>query len=114
RPHYIALGLVVLMTLIILNLPSQTTARLKLGIGSVFLPLFGLASSTHHVAARAADAVLPRSELLKQNENYRREQQQLRVQATHAEEVARENDRLRKLFGWQQQRHWNLKLANVI
>ena len=43
RPHYIALALVVVSTLIILNLPSQTMARLKVGIGSVFLPLFGLA-----------------------------------------------------------------------
>ena len=46
RPHYIAVGLIVLLTLVILNLPGQTTARLKLGIGSLFLPLFGLASST--------------------------------------------------------------------
>ena len=50
RPHYIALGLVVLLTLVILNLPSQTTARLKLGIGSLFLPLFGLASSAQQLA----------------------------------------------------------------
>src|SRR5438270_9723611 len=98
RPHYIALGLVLLMTLIILNLPSQTTARLKLGIGSTFLPLFGLASSTHHLAARAGDAVVPRSELLKQNENYRREHEQMRIQMTHTEEIAREHDRLRQLF----------------
>ncbi len=114
RPHYIALGLVLLMTLIILNLPSQTTARLKLGIGSAFLPLFGLASSTHQLAGKAGDAVVPRSQLLKENEAFRREHQQLRIQATHTEEIARENDRLRQLFGWQQQKHWNLKLANVI
>ena len=114
RPHYIALGLVLLMTLIILNLPSQTTARLKLGIGSVFLPLFGLATSAHQMAGKAGDAVVPRSELLNQNEGFRREHQQLRIQATHTEEIARENDRLRQLFGWQQQKHWNLKLANVV
>jgi len=41
RPHYIALGLVVMLTLAILNLPSQTRARLKSGIGGFFLPLFG-------------------------------------------------------------------------
>src|SRR5438477_4264597 len=114
RPHYIALGLVLLMTFIILNLRSQTTARLKLGIGSAFLPLFGLASSTHQMAAKAGDAVVPRSELLKQNESFRREHQQLRIQSAHSEEIARENDRLRQLFGWQQQKHWNLKLGNVI
>ena len=59
RPHYIALGLVVLLTLIILNLPSRTTARLKLGIGSLFLPLFGLAGSSHAGGGEAGDAVMP-------------------------------------------------------
>jgi rod shape-determining protein MreC len=114
RPHYIALGLVLLMTLIILNLPSQTTARLKLGIGSAFLPLFGLASSTHQLAAKAGDTVVPRSQLLKENETFRREHEQTRIEMRHAEEIARENDRLRQLFGWQQQKRWNLKLGNVI
>ena len=64
RPHYIAVGLIVLLTLVILNLPGQTTARLKLGIGSLFLPLFGLASSTQQLAGAAVDAAVPRRELL--------------------------------------------------
>ena len=38
RPHYIAVGLVVLLALIVLNLPGRATARLKLAIGSLFLP----------------------------------------------------------------------------
>ena len=33
RPHYIALGLVLLLVLIVLNLPQPTAARLKLAIG---------------------------------------------------------------------------------
>ena len=45
RSHYIALGAVVLLALILLNLPSHTAARLKLAVGSLFLPLFGLANS---------------------------------------------------------------------
>ena len=48
------------MTLVTLNLPSQTAARLKLGIGSLFLPLFGLASSTQQVVGAAEDAMVPR------------------------------------------------------
>ena len=42
RSHYIGLALVVLVALLILNLPSKTTARMKLVIGSLFVPLFGL------------------------------------------------------------------------
>jgi rod shape-determining protein MreC len=114
RPHYIALGVVVLVTLILLNLPSHTAARLKMGIGSLFLPLFGLANSTDQLANKAGDAITTRSELLKQNEVLRQENQQLRLQAAQWDETSRENARLRTLIGWQQARPWKLKLAKVV
>jgi rod shape-determining protein MreC len=114
RPHYIALGLVVLSALVILNLPDRAASRLKLGLGGLFLPLFGLASSTHQLANQAADALVPRSELARQNESLRREKELWRVQSIQAEELARENARLRQLWGWQQQQRWKLKLANVV
>ena len=114
RPHYIALGLVVLLTLVMLNLPSQATARLKLGIGSLFLPLFGLANSTQQMTEKAADAMLPKGELLKQLDGLRRENEKLLLQVQQSEETTRENNRLRQLLGWQQKRPWKLKLANVV
>ena len=114
RLHYIALGLVVLLTLVILNLPSQTSARFKQGIGSLFLPLFGLASSSQQLAGTAGDAVVPRRELLKLNDGLRRENQQFRLQALQAQETASENARLRQLVGWQRQTTWKLKLARVV
>src|SRR5437867_292238 len=112
RPHYIALGLIVLLTLILFNLPSRTTARLKLGIGSSFLPLEGLASSIVGQASRLP--LLSRSELLKQNEALRLENQKLRLQSRQQEEILQENGRLRKLYGWQQQQAWKLKPGNVV
>jgi rod shape-determining protein MreC len=114
RAHYIALGLVVLLTLTLLNLPSRTTARLKLGIGSVFLPLFGLAGASQQLAGKGVDAVVPRKELLKQNDALRRENQQLRLQAMQLEETLRENTRLRQHLGWQQQYPWKVKLGHVV
>jgi len=114
RPHYIALGLVVLLTLVILNLPSQTTARLKLALGSLFLPLFGLASSAQQVAGAAGDTVLPRRELVKQNETLLRKNQQLQLQALQAQEITTENARLRQLLGWHAQTPWKLKLGKVV
>src|SRR6185295_17310342 len=98
RPHYIAVGAVVLVTLLVLNLPGRATARLKLAIGSLFLPLFGLAGGAQQVTAKAGDTLLSRSDLARQNESLRRENEQLRLQAMQAEETVRENDRLRKLF----------------
>jgi rod shape-determining protein MreC len=114
RPHYIALGLIVLLTLVTLNLPGHTTARLKLGIGSLFLPLFGLANSTQQAAGTAVSAIVPRGQALKLNEELRRENERLRLQAMQSEETARENARLRQLLRWQLQRSWKLKLARVV
>jgi rod shape-determining protein MreC len=114
RSHYIALGLIVLVTLVILNLPGRTTARLKLGIGSLFLPLFGLAGSSHQVTEAAENALVSRRELARQNDALRQENQQLRLQAMQAEEIARENARLRQLVGWQHQTQWKVKLAKVV
>ncbi len=114
RPHYIALSLIVLLALIFFNLPSQTATRFKLAISSLFLPLFGLAGSSHHLAATTADALTPRRELLRQIEQLRRENQQLQLRAFQAEEAVRENLRLRELLGWQRQSPWKLKLAKVV
>lgn len=114
RPHYIALGLVLLFTVVMLNLPWETTARLKLGIGSVFLPLFGLAASTHHLSEVAANSLTSRSELLRRNEALRRENQDFKLQALRTEAVERENSRLRALVGWQQQQRWKFAVGRVV
>jgi rod shape-determining protein MreC len=114
RPHYIAFVLVVLSTLVILNLPSQSSARFKLGVGSLFLPLFGLAGSSHQVADTLGDAVVSRRQLLKTVGELRRENQQLKLQALQAQDTFNENARLRQLLGWQRQKPWRLKLAKVV
>src|SRR3954466_3160114 len=114
RPHYFAIGLVVLLTLMIWNLPGRTAARLKLGLGSVFVPLFGLISSGQQLTSKTADTFVSRGELLRQNETLRHENQELKIQAIQADELRRENSRLRQLFGWQQQSKWQLKLCRVV
>ncbi len=114
RPHYIALGTVVVLTLIILNLPSRTTARLKLGIGSLFVPAFWGANAAQQAVSKTGDAVLPRSELLRQNETLRRQNQEMRLQLAQAEQTKGENERLRQLLGWQRQQPHKYKLANVV
>ncbi len=106
--------MVVLLTLVTLNLPSKTSARMKLALGSVFVPLFGLANVTQQSAQQAADAVLTRSELLHQNDQLRRQNEEFRLQAMRADELERENERLRKLFAWQQKQPRKYRLANVV
>src|SRR6266481_25981 len=114
RSHYIALGLVMLLTLTIMNLPSRTKARVKQGIASLFAPPFGLTRSAKETASRAGNYVVPRSELIKQNEALRLENEQLKLQLQEAEKTGKENDHLRKLLGFQQKAQLKLRAANVI
>ena len=57
RPHYIDLGLVVVLTLVVLDLKQRTAGRLKLAIGGLFLPLFGLSSSSQQATAEGIHQV---------------------------------------------------------
>jgi rod shape-determining protein MreC len=114
QKHYLALGAVTLVTVLLLSLPSRAVSHLKLGIGGLFLPLFGAVNAARQLPDRAAAAVLPRGELLKEIENLRRENQEFKVRQQQTDAIARENDQLRALIGWQQQQPWKLKLARVI
>jgi rod shape-determining protein MreC len=114
QKNYLALGAVVFVAVVLLSLPTRATARLKLAVGSWFLPLFGLASAAQQLPADLADSVLPRRELLQQIDSLRRENQELKQKQIQTTAVARENDQLRNLFGWQKQVPWKLKLANVV
>ena len=114
RKNYFALGAVVLVTLAILSLPPRATSRLKLAVGSLFLPLFGLANTAQQLPVTAADAILSRRELIQQNESLRRENQQLKFLQMQTSATMRENNQLRSAIGWQKQTPWKLKLANVV
>lgn len=114
KPHFIALAIVLVLTVIALNLPGGPAARLKHAMGGLFLPLFGLADSTRTITTEATERLLPRSELIRQNEDFRKENQQLRIQLLQAEAVTRENDRLHQLLAWQARAPWKLKLARVV
>ncbi len=112
--NYLALGAVVLLAVVLLSLPTRATSRLKLAVSSWFLPLFGLASAGQELPIALADNALPRRELLRQIDTLRRENQQLKSQAVQGAAVARENDQLHTLLGWQKTVPWKLKLANVV
>jgi rod shape-determining protein MreC len=116
RPHFIALGLVALLALIVLNLPHHAASQIKLAIGSLFLPLFGLSKSSQQLTKQAGNAMISRAELLRQNAELRRTNQALQLIGVQADATFRENDRLRDLLGWQRQSPWKdrLRLANVI
>lgn len=114
RPYYIAVAILAVLTLLVLNLPSRTTARLKSALGSLFLPLFGMAGVSQQAAGKAGDTLLPKSELIAANNSFHRQNQELRLQLAQADVMIKENERLRQLVGWQKQNRWNVRLARVI
>ena len=114
KPHYIAAGVIVLLALVLLNLPPRASSRLKLAIGSIFLPLFGLAGGAQQTANATADALTPRGELLRQNETLRRENQQFKILLMQADEHAKADARLREQVGRLRATQWNRKFAHVV
>ena len=114
KSHYIILFVVVLLVLVLLKLPGGTVGKLKLAISGLFLPLFGLSNSTHEWLGQAKEGLIPRSELLRQLDESRRENQDLKLRLAQDAQLENENARLRGQLGWFKQTRWRVKPARVI
>ena len=114
RQYYITSGLVLLVVLVLLNLSDQKAARIKLVIGGIFLPLFGMAGSVQQLTGQVANSVTSRSTLLDQIARLQKENQELRQQLMQVQDAWRENAQLHQALGWQKRVAWTLKPAHVI
>lgn len=116
KPHLILLVLVALAVLVLLVLPEHTRSRVRMAFGSLFLPLFGLASSVQAAAERATSAtpVIPRASLVGRLEDLRRDHDRLQLTLAELRIAAQENDRLRQMLGYAPRAAWRLKPARVI
>ena len=114
KKRYILLVIVAVIAFVLLNLPASTASRLRLALGSQFLPFFGLARVSQDVAGSTADLALTKSELIRQNEILRREKRQLETIALQANQLAQENARLSQQIGWQAKQPWRMKAARVV
>jgi rod shape-determining protein MreC len=114
RKNYLAPGAVTLVAAVLLSLPSGAASRIKLATGGLFAPFIGAVNAVGQLPGAALDTVMPRSRLLKEIENLRRENQRLEVQNLQAAAILEENNQLRAQIGWQKESPWKLKLAGVI
>jgi rod shape-determining protein MreC len=114
RQQYIILVSVVLLVVVLFKLPSQTVEKFKLAIGGLFLPLFGLAASTHELEGAARYAFVSKRQLARENDQLRHHLQQLQLQLQQDAEIWREDARLRALLGWSKESRANLKAGRVI
>lgn len=117
KSRYKVLVFVGLITLILVFcLPKHTTGQIKVAIGSLFLPLFGLSRAANQITTQAGEAITSRAELLRQNEELRRTNELLRIQSDQNAAILLENNRLRQQLNWQKTTPWKdrLKRAHVI
>lgn len=114
RAHYVALGTLGVLLLLLLNLPPNAAARLRLAVGGLFLPLFGLVGSAQSFVDRASYSLLTRDTLISEVEKLRKENAQLRLSVAQAGDALGENARLRAALGWAPRAPWKLHAAHVI
>lgn len=116
RAHYIALGTAAVLTLVLLNLPPGASARLKLALGSVFLPLFGLAGSASSFVDRASWNLVPRKVAIAEIQRLQKENEQLKFAAKEGADAQLENQRLRQQLGWLPKSTWagRLRPARIV
>src|SRR5258706_160355 len=114
RPHYMALGVVVLLTIVLFKLPDRAKTNLKRAISGLFLPAFALTGSVEDLAVSSSYALLSRSELIQQLQAQQTTNQLWQTYYRQTEEWKRENDRLRDYLGLQRQYPWKLKPARVV
>ena len=100
RPLYIFCSLALLLAGVILVLQSTWGARMKLAVGGLFLPLFGLSATLDTGVDKAGARVVPRDVLNRELEQLRVENRKLRVLGQQAHEVFLENQRMRAMLGF--------------
>ncbi|MFM1768090.1 MAG: Rod shape-determining protein mreC [Verrucomicrobiota bacterium] len=114
KPQLIALGVVLLVTIVLLRLPSRAAANLKLAVAGFFLPAYGVAETTADAANAATYNLLPRHSLVGRIVELERLLQETELQRMQANEVLQENARLRAQMDLPRQHRWRLKPARVI
>jgi rod shape-determining protein MreC len=109
-----AIGSVVFLLLVLLNLPAAAASRLKLALGSVFLPLFGVVGPARVALDAAALRFLPRSALIAELERLRLENARLQIQTAQGDAAIAENNRLRALYAAPPRGATKLRIAHVV
>lgn len=114
RGHYWALGAVISLLLVLLNLPPTASARLKLAISGAFLPLFGLANTGASFVDDVSLRVLPRGVLIAQLRQLENENAELKLEAQQSNKALEENRRIRAQLGDTPPDAWGWRLARVV
>lgn len=113
KPHAILLTVAALALIVVLVLPEPSRARVRLAVGSLFLPLFGVAG-TGASLARHLPSPTPRATLQARVDALEQTNRLLRLAVAELQAATRETDRLRQMLGFPGRTSWRLLPARVI
>lgn len=114
KPHVLLPLVLALVVLAILALPEQTRSRVRVAIGSLFLPLFGLAGTAQAATERLAASATPRGSLVQRIQSLEAENRALQLKLAETQPLVRENERLRQMLGYLPRTSGRLLPARVI
>ena len=114
RSYQISFGIIIVLTVMLLSLPSRTAARVKTVAGHFFLPLFGIKKGFEYTSGMIVDAGLPRSALLHEISMLHRTNDVLTMQLQQARGSAMENVRLRGQLELRSRPAAQMQLARVV
>jgi rod shape-determining protein MreC len=114
RPYVYATGFVLVLTAVLLALPTRSAGQVKLAAGSFFVPLFSAEAGLQSARNFAASKTATREELLEQNQRLALTNEMLRIQIQQLRATAEENKVLRIQVAFAATNQWKLRLGQVI
>ena len=114
QPNIVSFCSVMTAGIVLLSLPTRMNNQLKWMVAGVFLPFLGLAETVDEKAESLQSIVVSKQELLRENQQLRREVQNYKIALLKNQAIATENALLRQQLGWRESLPWRLMPASVL
>ncbi len=114
QPNIVSFCSVMTAGIVLLSLPARMNNQLKWMVAGAFLPFLGLAEAVDEKAESLQSIVVSKQELLRENQQLRREVQNYKIALLKNQTIATENALLRQQLGWRENLPWRLLPARVL
>jgi rod shape-determining protein MreC len=114
QPSIMSFCSVMTAGIVLLSMPTRINSQLKWVVAGLFLPFIGLAEAVDEKAELLQSITVSRQELLRENQQLRREIQNYKIALLKNQAIASENALLREQLGWRENLPWRLLPARVL
>ena len=114
QPSIVSFCSVMTAGIVLLSLPTRINSQLKWVVAGIFLPFLGLAEAVDEKAESLQSITVSKQELLRENQQLRREIQNHKIALLKNQAIASENALLREQLGWRENLPWRLLPARVL